>query len=436
MAKTLIAVTCLMLCPFVIYAFEVEEFYLSNGIKVLVVQDHKAPIAVFQIWYKTGSKNEQIGQTGISHFLEHMMFKGTPKYASKVFSNTIARHGGSDNAFTSKDMTVYFQTIASDRIHIPIEMEADRMKNLLLDPKDLDAERQVIMEERKMRYEDDPQNLLYEEVIASAFQLHPYRWPVIGWMQDIASITREDMLAYYKAKYDPSNCFIVIAGDVTAHALKPLLEKHFGSIASVAISKPKAKAPFSHTSKHTVQKRLYLRKQSELPFLVRAYHTPSFPHEDSFALEVLASILADGKSSRLYKSIVSDQKLASSIFADYSGFYTEPFLFFIGAKSAVGKDIHDVEKAIDAHIEEIKTNGVSERELTKAKNQIESAFVFALDSNYSKAYYTGMFELLGSWRLMKDYLDGIKKVTAQDVKNVANKYLKIEQSTTGILLPN
>lgn len=403
--------------PFVAHA-AVKEYTLKNGLKVLIIEDHKAPLATFQIWYRVGSKDEPKGKTGISHLLEHMMFKGTPKYGSKVFSNIIQRNGGTDNAHTTKDYTMYHQTLSSDRIGLSIQLEADRMRNLLLDPKEVANERNVVMEERRMRYEDDPQSSLYEEVISTAFKAHPYRWPVIGWMSDIKSIERKDLYRYYRTYYSPDNAFIVISGDVNADDILSKIKKNFGNIRP---SKRNVIKDRTEEPQQRGQRRVYLKKEAELPYLLVAYHVPSFPHEDSSALDVLSTILSAGKSSRLYRSIIYEKRVALNVFADYSGFYKDPFLFVLGGTAAPGKNIEDLEKAIYEEIEKIKKELPSENEVQKAKNQIEASFVFAQDSTYSRALYTGMFEMLGDWRLMDKYLDGIRKVKPEDVQAVAKK---------------
>lgn len=419
----------LLFIPVAVYA-SVKEYTLKNGLKVLVIEDHKAPLATFQIWYRVGSKDERVGKTGISHLLEHMMFKGTPKYGSKEFSNIIQRNGGIDNAHTTKDYTMYHQTLPSDRIGLSINLEADRMINLLLDPKEVIAERDVVMEERRMRYEDDPQNSLYEEVVATAFKTHPYQWPVIGWMSDIASIERKDLYEYYKTYYSPNNAFIIVSGDVNSEEVITKIKREFEDIAAKELpERTKSVEP-----QQVGQKRVYLKKEAELPYILIAYHVPTLPHEDSFALDVLSSILSEGKSSRLYKSIVYEKRLALNAFADYR-FHKDPFLFIFGATAAPQKGIEELEREIYEQIEKIKTEMPSEREIQRAKNQIEAFFVFAQDSSYSRALYTGIFEILGDWRLMDKYIEGIRKVRAEDVQAVAKKYLIPDNKTVAILVP-
>ncbi len=426
-----VLILAFIIVPFAAHA-AVKEYTLKNGLKVLIIEDHKAPLATFQIWYRVGSKDEPMGKTGISHLLEHMMFKGTPKYGSKQFSNIIQRNGGTDNAHTTKDYTMYYQTLSSDRIDLSIKLEADRMINLLLEPKEVVAERNVVMEERRMRYEDNPQSSLYEEVIATAFKAHPYQWPVIGWMSDIVSVERKDLYRYYRAYYSPNNAFIVISGDVKAEDILSKVRKAFEH------KRPSKRSFIKDRTEEPQQrgeKRVYLKREVELPYILMAYHVPSFPHEDSFALDVLSTILSGGKSSRLYKNIVYEKRLALNTFADYSGFYKDPFLFVFGGTAAPKKNIEDVEKAIYDEIEKVKKESPSEMEIQKAKNQIEAAFVFAQDSTYSRAFYTGMFEMLGNWRLMDKYLEGVRKVKPEDVQAAAKKYLIDDNKTVGILVP-
>ena len=410
---------------------DVKEYTLDNGLKVLISEDHKVPLATFQIWYKVGSRNEQSGKSGLSHLLEHMMFKGTPQYGSKEFSRIIQRNGGVDNAYTTNDHTTYFQTMASDRIGLSIDLEADRMTNLTMDQKETMAEKAVVMEERRLRTDDDPQSALFENAIATAMREHPYRRPVIGWMSDIAAIQRDDLYAYYKKYYAPNNAFLVIVGDVNPEEVMKKIRASFGQIKESEIQK-------SHISQEPQQdgeKRVFLKREAELPYILVGYHVPSVPHEDSYGLEVLSTILSGGKSSRIYKSLVYEKKLALNAGAEYNGMYLDPFLFYLWGTPAPGKEVGELEKMLYAEIEAIKDSSPSEQEVQKAKNQIEASFVFEQDSLYMQAMKIGKFELLGSWKLKDTYLDGIRKVTPEDVRRVAKRYLSEENRTVGILIP-
>lgn len=419
-----------ILCPLSSDA-GVREYALPNGLKVLMTEDHTSPIAVFQIWYRVGSRDEVSGRTGMSHLLEHMMFKGTRKYGPKVLSRTVGRYGGTDNAGTSRDFTYYHQILPSDRIGLSLDFESDRMRNLILDEKETVSERNVVMEERRWRLEDDPQSSLYEEVMAEAFMVHPYRWPVLGWRPDLASITREDLAAYYRKYYSPDNAVIVVAGDIDPDELIGKIRDYFSAIGTG----PERESFVSGEPPQSGERRVYLRREAELPYVVAAYHTPSFPDEDSAALEVLATILSDGKSSRLYKSLVYEKKIALDASASYNGLYKDPFLFFLDATPAPGQDVSGLEQALYAEVERIRAEPPSEFELQKAKNQIEASFVMEQDSVFLQAQVLGMFEMLGGWRLKDAYLEGIRSVTAGDVQRVAEKYIRPDNRTVGILMP-
>ncbi len=407
------------------------EEVLRNGLKVFVIRDPGAPLAVFQIWYNAGSVNEQAGKTGLSHLLEHMMFKGTSKYGAKIFSKTIKRAGGIDNAGTSKDYAVYYQKLAPDRLHLSIELEADRMRNLILDPGETLSERNVVMEERRMRYEDDPQNLVYEEVIAAAFKNHPYRSPVIGWMSDISGITRDDLLRYYRTHYVPNNALIVVAGNVDVDSIIKKIRKEFGNIPAgdnireISIKEPEQRG----------EKIVFVKKEAELPYVFSVYKTPNVLDEDSYALEVLATVLSGGKSARIYRSLIDEKQIALSAGAGYSNFRKYPFLFYLYGTALPGRAIDEVQKALYDEVEKIKSTAPSDREVQKAKNQIESSFIMGQDSIYFQAEILALFEMLGDWRLKDKYLEGIRNVTPEEVRAAAGKYLVEDKRTVGILIP-
>jgi zinc protease len=427
----IILIYLLIIIPTTLYAADIKEHRLDNGLKVLIVENHKAPVATFQVWYRTGSRDEPAGKSGLSHLLEHMMFKGTPRYGPSVFSKIIQKYGGTDNAYTTKDYTVYFELFSSDRIMLSIDLEADRMENLTFDPKEVLSERSVVMEERRLRYEDDPQNSLFEEVEAAAYKAHPYQRPVIGWMPDLKSIERDDLYNYYKALYSPNNAVIVIVGDVKTDQILERIKSSFGNILPGSLKK---NTNFSEPEQKG-ERRILLKREAELPYLLVAYHAPSFPHEDSYALDVLSLILSGGKSSRLFTSLVYEKKIALDVDTDYDGFNRDSYLFFLDATASPGKDIKDVENALYAEIEKIKKEPPSEKETQKAKNQIEASFIMEQDSIYSEAMKFGIFEMLGDWRLIDRYLEGIKKVTPEDVVKVAKKYLEEDNRTVGILIP-
>lgn len=433
MLKKIIVLLSLLiiLFPFWAIASEVKETILPNGLKVLTLENHKAPVITFQIWYKVGSRNEPVGKTGVSHLLEHMMFKGTKKYGPQQFSKTVQKNGGNDNAFTSKDYTAYFQNFASDRIDISLELESDRMVNLLVEPKEVLSERNVVAEERRMRYEDDPQSAVHEQLMAVAFKAHPYRWPVIGWMADIQSINRDDLYNYYRTYYAPNNATIVVVGDFDTDKLLKKIESSFGSI-------PKGPAPLEHSLIEPPQRgerRVVVKKEAQLPYIAMAYHVPNFKDPDSYPLEVLSVILSGGKSSRLYQSLVYKKQIALYAGGDYEGISKDPHLFYFYASVATGKKVEEVEVALYEEIEKLKNEPVTDRELEKAKNQLEASFVMSQDSVFYQGMLLGKYETVGDWRLKDKYLEGIRKVTKNDLQRVAKRYFTEDNRTVGILIP-
>ncbi len=410
---------------------KVTEKVLPNGLKVLLKEEHKAPVVTFQVWYKVGSRNEKLGTTGMSHLLEHMMFKGTKKYGPKTFSQTVQRNGGNDNAFTGKDYTAYFETFAADRIDISLDLESDRMQNLLIDPTEFEPEQKVVMEERRMRTDDDPTATMVEEMTAAAFIAHPYEWPVIGWMADIANITRDDLYNHYHTYYAPNNATLVVVGDFDSKKLMPRIEKFFGGIPrGPAVPRVAAIEP-----KQLGERRIIIKKQAELPAVFAGYHTPDIKEPDSYALEVLQGILSSGKSSRLYQSLVYDKQIALYAGGDYDNIANDPNLFYVYAGVMPGKSTDEVEKALYAEVEKLKTEPVTDEELQKAKNQIEASFIMGQDSVFYQAMLLGQFETVANWKLLETYVDSIRAVKREDIQRVAKLYFSEDNRTVGILVP-
>jgi zinc protease len=412
-------------------AMNVTEKVLPNGLKVLLREEHKAPVVTFQIWYKVGSRNERLGKTGVSHVLEHMMFKGTKKNGPKTFSQTVQRNGGNDNAFTSKDYTAYFENFASDRIGISLDLESDRMQNLLLDPKDALSERDVVKEERRMRTDDDPVNTMVEQMMSVAFSAHPYQWPVIGWMEDLSSITRDDLSNHYRTYYTPNNATIVVVGDFDTKTLLPSIEKYFGAIPRG----PSVPAVTAVEPKHLGERRVIVKKQAELPAVFAGYNVPTLKHHDTYALEVLQGVLSSGKSSRVYKSLVYEKQLALYAGGDYDNISADPNLFSVYAGVMPGKTTEEVEKALYAELEKLKSEPITDEELQKAKNQIEASFIMGQDSIFYQAMLLGQFETVANWKLLETYVENIRAVTKEDVMRVAKEYFIEDSRTVGILIP-
>jgi zinc protease len=409
----------------------VTEKVLPNGLKVLLKEEHKAPVATFQIWYRVGSRNECLGKTGLSHMLEHMMFKGTKKYGPKTFSQTVQRNGGNDNAFTSHDYTAYFETFAADRLGISLDLESDRMQNLLIEPKEFSSERDVVKEERRMRTEDDPVSTMVEQMTSVAFSAHPYQWPVIGWMADISNFTRDDLANHYRTYYVPNNATIVVVGDFDTKTLLAQIEKYFGSIPRG----PETPRVGAVEPKHQGERRVVVRRQAELPAVFAGFNAPTVKEADSYPLDVLQGILSSGKSSRLYRSLVYERQIALYAGGDYDNISADPNLFYVYAGVMPGKTPEEVEAALLAEIERFKASPVTDDELQKAKNQIEAAFIMGRDSNFNQAMQLGQFESIASWKLLETYVDRIRAVTKEDVMRVAKEYFSADNRTVGTLIP-
>lgn len=412
-------------------AAQVQEFVLDNGLKVLLLEDHKSPAVTFQVWYRVGARNEKDGKSGLAHFLEHMMFKGTPTTGPEEYARIIAKNGGQSNAFTSSDVTVYFATMSRDNIGIAIDLEADRMVNALLSEEYFEAEKKVIQEERRLRTEDNPASALGEVASAVAFTIHPYRRPVVGWMQDIENLKRQDLVDFYKLYYVPNNAFVVVVGDFSTAEILPKIKAAFGKIPR----EPEPPKVHTEEPEQRGERSVILKKEAELPLVLSFYHAPNLKSPDSFALDLLAVILAGGRSSRLYYDLVYEKRLVRGVDADYSGVSIDPMGLSIYAQLLPGIELPAVEREIDRLLEKTKSDLVAERELQKAKNQIEAAFVFAQDSIFGQGIKIGYYEAVGGWRQMHDYLDGIRKVTREDIRRVAQQYLNRDRRTVGTLIP-
>ena len=412
-------------------ATAVQEFVLDNGLKVLLLEDHKSPAVTFQVWYRVGSRNEKDGKSGLSHFLEHMMFKGTPSIKPEEYSRIIAKNGGRSNAFTTSDVTVYFATMSRDKIGIELEMEADRMANALLGDTYFEPEKKVIQEERRLRTDDKPVAALDEVTSAVAYTVHPYRRPVIGWMDDIQNLSRQDLVDHYKLYYAPNNAFIVIAGDFSTEEILPKIKAAFEKIPR-GPEPPKVRA---EEPPQRGERRVFLKKEAELPFVMMFYHAPNLKSPDNFALDLLTVVLAGGRSSPLYHDLVYQKRLARSVDANYSSVSMDPGGFSITAQLMPGKEPPEVEREIDTLVDKIKSELISERDLQKAKNQVESSFIFAQDSIFGQAMKIGSYEANGGWRQMDQYIDGIRRVTREDIQRVAREYLDRDRRTVGMLIP-
>jgi zinc protease len=410
----------------------VTEATLENGLRVLVQDDPRNPIVAVQVFYRVGSRNERPGATGLAHFLEHMMFKGTPTYGRGQVARLIEENGGRDNAYTTKDLTSYYTNIAADKLDLVLRIEADRMRHLLLDAAEIDSERKVVMEERRMRSEDDPDGLVYEAMSSLAFVAHPYRWPIIGWMSDIVRINRAELRAFYDTYYLPNNAIVVIAGDVRAPAALAMVRRHFAGV-----QRGPAPPPVTAVEPPAIDERRLVvrREQAQLPVVNIAWHVPSHTSPDAPALELLSTLLSSGRASRLYQKLVYEKRMVLGAGGDYSYFSLDPSLFWFYAAPLPGQAPEAVEQALLAEVERLKQEVVPEEELARARNQIEASFVWQQDSVFSRASALGRFEMLGSWRLFDGYLPRLRAVTAADLQRVARTYFALDRKNVSILLP-
>ena len=412
-----------------------EKTY-DNGLKLIVREDNRAPVVVSQIWYHVGSSYEYESITGISHALEHLMFKGTATHPVGEFSRMIAENGGEDNAFTSKHYTAYYQRIASDRVEIPIRLEADRMTNLLFDEIEFKREMEVIKEERSLRIDNNPLNRFYEKFLATNYIRSPLRHPVIGWPMDIDRLTMVQTENWYRRWYAPNNATLVIVGDVAFDEVEALVARYFGPIKSKSI-KPVLSV---FEAPQNGQKTIHGYGNTSSSYLLMAYRVPVIMQledpDDAYALEVLKGILDGGHSARFSRYLQREQDMAISVSADYDAFDRLQGLFNVTAMPKVDITLGALQQAIELQIEAIKTSPVSERELQRVKAQVVSARVYQQDSLFYMAMQIGRLETVGlGWRLLDDYADQINRITVSDIQRVARRYLISRNLTVGKFWP-
>ncbi|TDI74070.1 MAG: insulinase family protein [Betaproteobacteria bacterium] len=410
-----------------------HEYMLENGLKLIVREDHRSPVVVSQIWYKAGSVDELNGTTGIAHVLEHMMFKGTKKVSGGEFSKQIAAVGGRDNAFTARDYTAYFQQLHKSKLPLAMKLEADRMHNLKLTKEEFAKEIKVVMEERRLRTDDQPHSLVHEKMMAIAYQSHPYRRPIIGWMNDLENMSVQDAQEWYDRWYAPNNAVLVVVGDVNPNDVFSLAQKYYGKIKSrpllsLALRKPQVEPPQAGI------KRLMIKAPAQLPYLVMGYHAPVLHDADAdwepYALEMLVGVLDGNESARLNKALVREQRIASSINADYDSTGRGPSMFFLNGTPSEGKSAEELETALNNEVQKLIRDGVTEEELARVKAQVVSGHVFQLDSMFYQAMQIGQLESVGlSYRDLDTIIKKLQAVTAEQVRDVAIKYL-IEDSLT------
>ena len=417
--------------------FNPTTFTLKNGMQVVHVENHRVPVVTHMVWYQVGSADESPGETGIAHFLEHLMFKGTKKRKPGEFSQIVARNGGQENAFTSTDYTAYFQTIAVNRLEMVMEMEADRMTNLVITDKEVEPERLVILEERRSRVDNNPGAILGEHINSALFLNHPYRNPVIGWEHDIKAIDIKRIMAFYKRWYAPNNAILVVAGAITAEQLKPLAKKYYGEIpAQPPVVRNRAKEPPQRAAREVVLRDNRVRQ----PSWRRSFLAPTLQWGEKahiYPLEVLSNIVGGGASSRLYRRLVVEDKIAVSSGTYYSGDNRGPgrFVFYASPRGNVTMDA--LEKAIEAEIEDIITNGITADEVIRAKERMVAEAVYARDSLSGGARTLGAAVASGlSVGDVERWPDNIAAVTAEQINEAAKALVNNNRSVTGILLPS
>jgi zinc protease len=416
-----------------------SEFHLANGMQVVVIPDHRAPVVTHMVWYKVGAADEPKGVSGIAHFLEHLMFKSTDKIPMGEFSKIVARLGGNDNAFTGHDVTAYFQRISKDRLETVMDMEADRMVNLRLTEKEVLTERDVILEERRSRIENNPAAIMDEQMNAALYYSHPYGIPVIGWEHEMAKLSPQDALTFYKHFYAPNNAILVVAGDVSADEVRALAEKTYGKIPANP-SVDKARNRPQDPPQRAARRVEYSDPRAGNASFHRDYVVPSYitakPGEAE-ALDLLMKIAADGATSRLYKRLVVEEKIASSAGGAYSGSGLDYGTISLYAVSADGAEmLPKIEASIDKVLQEIRDGGVTDAELNRARSSYIADYVYENDDQASLARRYGWGMALGrTVQQIEGWPDALRKVTVDDIKRVAGTYLDIKRSVTGYLTP-
>ena len=414
----------------------VQEAVLDNGLKVLVKEDHRAPIVTSQVWYKVGSSYEHGGVTGVSHVLEHMMFKGTENLEPGEFSRIIAENGGDENAFTGRDYTAYFQTLAKDRLEVSFELEAERMRRLTLPEEEFLKELEVVKEERRLRTEDDPESLTFEQFNAAAYESSPYRMPVIGWASDLDGMKVGDLRDWYRLWYAPNNATLVVVGDVNAEQVFALAEKHFGPLKPEQVAVPKRRAEPQQRG----EKRVRIKAPAKEPHLIMGYKATALGHSaedwEPYALEMLASVLDGGGSARFSRELVRGTKVAAAAGAGYSAFTRLPGMFLIDGTPAKERTVDELERAFGEQVDRVRNQLVDESELERIRTQLIAGKVYELDSVYAQAMLIGRLETVGlGWPLAYEYVEQLNSVTPEQVQAVARKYLIPENLTVARLEP-
>ncbi|WP_455372596.1 M16 family metallopeptidase [Limibacillus halophilus] len=411
--------------------FDPESFTLDNGLQVVVVNNDRAPIVQHMIWYKVGAADEPPGKSGIAHFLEHLMFKGTERLKPGEFSQIIAQNGGQENAFTSLDYTGYFQTIAKDRLELMMENEADRMVNLQLTDDVVLPELQVVIEERRSRTDNEPGSQLYEMGMATLYLNHPYGTPVIGWPQELSALTTQDALDFYRQWYQPNNAVLVVVGDVTAEEVRPMVERTYGKIPrGPEIERRRLSEPPQTAARRVVLESERVRQPSlSVDYLAPSYNTVEGP--EPYALQVLSELLGGAASARLYRSLVIDQGIAVSAgsYYDASAYDISRFGFYASPRQGV--ELEDLEAALRAEIRKLLDEGVSDQEVAEAKQRLTAAAIYARDNLSTPARVIGGALATGqSLEDIEAWPERIEAVTAEEIMSAARAVIDETHSVT------
>lgn len=414
-----------------------ETFMLDNGMQVVVIPNHRAPVVSHMVWYRIGSADETPGKSGIAHFLEHLMFKGTPKYSGGTLTDTVARNGGDQNAFTSYDYTGYYQNIAVDRLPLMMDIEADRMRNLALTEEDVATEREVIIEERRMRTDNVPAAQLAERVGSALWMTNHYGIPVIGWEAEMRGLSRDDAFAVYKEYYAPHNAILVVAGDITLEQLKPLAQKYYGAIPKSGVYKPRARSTFLQPR---ADARVVMRHERvRQPQWSRQIIAPSYSvgeRTDVYALDVFSEIVGGGSTSKLYRKLVIEEQVAASFGAGYSSDAVSYGTFYISLTPSPGVTWEQAEAAYTKAMDALLKDGITDADVVQAKQRMKARLAFAKDSPMSAAQAVGAALTVGqTLDEIESWPDQIAKVTTDQVRSAARKLFTQYSTATGVLLP-
>lgn len=414
--------------------FDFQEHNLPNGLRVLALRDTSLPVISFQIHFAAGSRNERLGITGISHLFEHMMFRGSKELGPEEFSRIIQANGGQTNAFTTTDNTSYFENIPAEKLELAMHLETERLENLRITEENLATEREVVRSERKYRSVNSPFGLVMEQLFAVAYHIHPYRWPVIGWDQDLRNLTLEDCLEYYRIHYAPNNAVMVIVGDFEPDYAFSLVEKHFGHLSS----QPEPSPVQTRELRQRGERRMIYKKVAQVSALFAGFHIPGIADRDIFPLLVLTSLLSHGRSSRFYQRFIKTGRAVEAE-ADLGPppFLTmDPGLLIIAVVASPQEDINTLEQDVWKEIDMVKSHPIDLAELEKSRKKLRSSYLMSLQTHFYKGVVAGVYQIrAGDYRWINRIEPSYQAVTVEDVMDVANRYLNEDNRTVVRLVP-